>query len=59
MSNFWCEACGEIRPTFFEGAHNIDVSGKFIGGDIMCKECRFIIATAYAPNSLLDDTQQP
>lgn len=48
MPNFWCDACGKIQPTFFEGAHTIDVSGNFIGGDIVCKECSFIIATAYA-----------
>ena len=58
MPNFWCEVCNKIQPTFFEGTHNFDVSGNFIGGDIVCKECSFIIATAYTPNVKLKDAQQ-
>jgi len=47
MTHVWCEVCDAIQPTFFEGANFVDVSGKFEGGDIVCKECFFVIATAY------------
>lgn len=50
MTHFWCEVCNAIQPTFFEGAHSHDTTGEFAGGDIVCDECGFIIATAYAPN---------
>jgi hypothetical protein len=50
MTHFWCEVCDAIQPTFFEGAHSHDTTGEFAGGDIVCDECGFIIATAYAPN---------
>lgn len=58
MPNFWCEVCRKIQPTFFEGAHQIDVSGKFMGGDVVCKECSFVIATAYAPNTNIADQEE-
>ncbi|MDD5084237.1 MAG: hypothetical protein PHT88_04920 [Candidatus Moranbacteria bacterium] len=53
MTHFWCEICDKIQPTFFEGAHNNDVSETFVGGDIVCKQCHFIIATAYVYNAII------
>lgn len=50
MTHFFCEVCQKIQPTFFEGANHADVSGNFIGGDVVCCACSFIIATAYVPN---------
>ena len=44
---YYCGNCQEIRTAFFAGAQHVDISGKFKGGDIVCEECNFIIATAY------------
>lgn len=51
MTHFWCEICDAIQPASFEGAHNQDISKTFSGGDIVCKKCNYIIATAYMPNT--------
>ena len=50
MTHFFCDVCQKIQPTFFDGANHADVSGKFMGGDVVCCECSFIIATAFVPN---------
>ena len=47
QTHFWCEQCGRIQPVSFEGFTGTDVSEDFIGGDILCDECHFIIATMY------------
>jgi hypothetical protein len=47
ITHFWCPLCDAIQPAFFEGFDNIDVSGQFVGGDIVCETCRLVIATAY------------
>jgi hypothetical protein len=51
ITHFWCPLCDAIQPAFFEGFDNIDVSGQFVGGDIVCETCRLVIATAYRPES--------
>jgi hypothetical protein len=51
MTHFWCEVCCAIQPALFEGANHTDTSGTFIGGDVVCSVCDFIIATAYTPNA--------
>jgi len=50
MTHFWCEVCDAIQPAFFEGANHQDTSGDFVGGDVVCSVCAFIVATAYTPN---------
>ncbi len=48
-THFYCESCGEIRTVIFEILKPI-VSikpGKWLGGDIVCEECKLVIATAY------------
>lgn len=47
MRYFWCPACDAIQDAYFEGANNIDTTGNYEGGDIVCKQCSFVIATAY------------
>ena len=49
MAHFWCEICGEIQPVVFDKTPAEDVSGEFMGRDIVCEECNFIIATFYSP----------
>lgn len=48
ITHFWCEVCGKIQPILFEGAKTQDTTGEFAGGDIVCQQCHFIIATAYS-----------
>lgn len=47
ITHFYCETCKKVQPASFSGASNLDRSGKFLGGDIVCSECYYIIATAY------------
>lgn len=57
MTHYWCQVCDAIRPAFFEGDHNVNVTGKFKGGDIVCEECNFIIATAYRANVVVQGAE--
>ena len=47
MTYYYCGNCQAIRTAFFAGAQQLDVTGRFVGGDIVCEECNFIIATVY------------
>ena len=52
LSHYYCDNCQKIMPATFRGANHIDVSGEFIGGDIVCNECAWIIATGYMPRRI-------
>lgn len=45
----WCENCGVIQPTFLEQLANIDTTGKFVGGDVVCRICHSVVSTIYKP----------
>jgi hypothetical protein len=47
FTHAYCETCNAIRPVIQESLTGPDTSRKFIGGDLLCNECRFIIATLY------------
>lgn len=47
-THFWCAVCRSVQPTFFEGFDMVDTSNNFRGGDVVCKECCYVIATGYA-----------
>ena len=47
MTHYWCDICDKIQPASFEGANFKSMDKQFIGGDILCNECHFVIATAY------------
>jgi hypothetical protein len=53
MTHFWCEVCDAIQPAFFEGALHHSTADDFVGGDVVCSVCAFIVATAYTPNAEL------
>lgn len=45
-THIYCEICG-IQPVIIEPAHTEDISGKYIGGDLVCDTCKLVIATHY------------
>jgi hypothetical protein len=50
----YCPNCKRIQPVKSEPLTNPDDSGKYLGGDIVCAVCAYIIATLYrssAPGS--------
>jgi hypothetical protein len=55
ISHAWCPNCQAIRPVTVEPLICRDVSGDYLGGDIVCARpdalCAFVIATLYAPDA--------
>lgn len=45
----WCPNCAKIQEVDFEGYVNLDVTGGFVGGDVVCSDCAFIITCLYRP----------
>ncbi len=44
-----CELCEEIQEVTREELHGEDTSGRFEGGDVVCKVCGLVLFTVYAP----------
>src|SRR4029078_3507773 len=44
-----CETCG-LQPLEHGSLDSEDISGQFLGGDILCNHCRLILATVYKKN---------
>ena len=51
----YCTNCEGIQAVFFEGLKNVSTDGYFIGGDVVCEECAFIVATLYEEEFQEDD----
>jgi hypothetical protein len=47
FTHAYCEMCDAIQPVTQESLTDPDTSGKLLGGDLLCTECRFVIATLY------------
>jgi hypothetical protein len=47
FTHTYCEMCDAIQPVIQESLTDPDTSGKFLGRDLLCNECRFVIATLY------------
>jgi hypothetical protein len=47
FTHAYCDTCNAIQPGIQESLTGPDTSGKFIGGDLIYKQCRSIIATLY------------
>jgi hypothetical protein len=45
---FFCEACGVPRSVYIEPLSADDLNGTKKCGDIICVNCRFVIATIFA-----------
>lgn len=45
----YCEVCDKFQPLKHEEPHGENVSGQFVGEDILCVECRYVIATVFIP----------
>ncbi len=46
----YCDNCEAIRKVFFEELHPVDaigVPGNWLGGDVVCDECAWIVATLF------------
>jgi hypothetical protein len=52
-ANFiWCRNCDSIQRLELGNLEGPDVTGRFIGGtDLLCGQCRFVIATTYERHS--------
>jgi hypothetical protein len=48
----YCAVCQEWQPLEHEALFGEDVTGQFIGGDILCGHCRFVIATVFKPDPI-------
>jgi hypothetical protein len=42
---FYCSSCGDHQPVEIEPLRKDDLNGDVAWGDIICRKCRFIIAT--------------
>jgi hypothetical protein len=57
FTHAYCENCRLIRPVIQEGFADPDKTGVFVGGDLLCAECRSVIATVY--KKIQDNTLPP
>jgi hypothetical protein len=46
-THVYCDTCGKIQPAEQERLEMIDVTRRFMGGDILCSVCGSIIASVY------------
>ena len=51
----YCDNCEAIRKVFFEELHQVTTLGKvpatvkdWLGGDVVCDDCAWIVATLFA-----------
>jgi len=52
-----CETCG-LQPLEHGSLDSEDISGQFLGGDILCNHCRLILATVYKEKPATDSGQK-
>lgn len=43
----YCENCRSIQEVRHEGLDSKDVTGNYLGGDVCCNTCNWIVATMY------------
>ena len=46
-SHAYCSNCGEIQPVSVNDVGADDVSGRFVGADVICSMCNYVVATVY------------
>jgi hypothetical protein len=47
FTHAYCDNCGTIKPAIRKSLEAVDDEENFAGGDVLCGECRFIIASVY------------
>jgi C4-type Zn-finger protein len=48
FTHAYCHICGTIKPAIREPLQTVpQFEGKFVGGDVLCGKCGYIIATVY------------
>ena len=52
MIKFYCEVCGKSQDVILEDMTKDVLNKKFPWGDILCKECKFVIATMIVTGKL-------
>ena len=52
-----CENCG-LESLVHEPLDSEDVSGRFLGGDIVCNNCKLILATVYKEKPATDSRRK-
>lgn len=50
----WCENCRNVKEVSFEGFVNENTSKEYVGGDLVCQDCKSIVVTLYRPKTLLE-----
>jgi len=50
FTHAYCDNCKKITKCRVDDMFYEDISGKYIGGDIYCAECAYILATVYRSN---------
>ncbi len=51
ITHAYCDNCETVRSVFFEDLHPVTtpgVAGSWLGGDVVCKDCAWIVATLFA-----------
>lgn len=46
-THVFCTYCRDIQPAIVEPPTHTSEDGKYIGGDIQCAVCKWILATVY------------
>jgi hypothetical protein len=46
-THVYCNTCEKIQPMDQQPLEMIDASGKFIGGDLLCRVCTNVITAVY------------
>lgn len=43
----YCDNCKSINRLVFDKKDGLDVTGKYLGKDLNCGQCRLVISTVY------------
>lgn len=53
-THLFCSCCASIQPGRYAGEEFRDTTGRFIGGDLVCQKCAYVVATLYRPLTLAE-----
>ena len=58
-THIWCDNCEAIKPLMTDEMSGRDVRGEFEKPtDLICGECRLVIATTYSPPATHGETSK-
>ena len=59
VTHVYCPNCDAVQPALVEPLTDLDVTGRFRGGDISCAVCGFVVVTLYEPVETTGHAQLP